>query len=775
MYKSEKKIVLQDLIDVEFLQNFQDSLAQAMDIGSLITDNQKAITKPSNFSNFCTNLIRKSSIGCKNCNDCDLKWGNIAANQGKPVIYTCHAGLTDFAVPIIVDDIHLGSIFGGQVLTEMPTEEKFLDIANRLKIDTNDYLKEISKVKIVPLEKIEQFANLLFIVANTLSEIAHKNLELKRQNRIESLSRKITEAIRKTLDIKETKQSIVNIIGEALNADKCLIAEYDNKNNKFLRITDEYLSSSDVIHYTDNDVNIDVPNFSQIIISGNSFIINNKEIITNSNIKDFSCEKKHIENHKINSVIAMPLFYNDELLGGLWVQYNNENRSIENADVELLKILSNQIAIALHQSSLYRLTQLHAEREKINRNIIEILTSTLDKDSIKNLFVQNIGEYFNADRVLFSEYDEITHMFIPADKSSEYLSNENEKSFINFDWNDKSSNEFIYPLLNKKEFNIPNWNKFIKETKVSNEFKMLMEDANVKSSYNIPVLYTDKLMGFFCIEFTHQFKELTYDDLTLVRGISKQAAIAMHHAQLYIRAEESSRAKGEFIANMSHEIKTPLNIIIGFSEIMSEMQLDRKKQVEYLNNINISGKHLLALTNDIINISKIDSGNICLNYEDINIQNLIMDMINTINILAKNKNIEIFQKTEKIEMKADPKMLNQIMYNLLSNAIKFTHQNGKIIVKAETIGDELVISIEDNGIGIPKEDFDKIFEEFRQVDSSYARRQEGAGLGLAITKKLIELHNGEIHVESSKDKGSKFWFTLPLNTFKMQIKPKQLV
>ena len=249
-------------------------------------------------------------------------------------------------------------------------------------------------------------------------------------------------------------------------------------------------------------------------------------------------------------------------------------------------------------------------------------------------------------------------------------------------------------------------------------------------------------------------------------------------------AESANLAKSQFLANMSHELRTPLNAIIGFSEILTDKTFGdlNDRQLKYSNNILSSGRHLLQLINDILDLAKVEAGRVELMCSTFAVPKALLEVQTIVKTLANKKhiNLALAVAPDLPTLFADEAKFKQVMYNLLSNAIKFTPDGGKVTVTAafqnEANGDAspasemtssgecLRVAVTDTGIGIKAGDQERVFKEFEQVDSSYGRQQQGTGLGLALTKKLIEMHGGRMWVQSEgiEGKGSTFIFLIPV-------------
>ena len=239
-------------------------------------------------------------------------------------------------------------------------------------------------------------------------------------------------------------------------------------------------------------------------------------------------------------------------------------------------------------------------------------------------------------------------------------------------------------------------------------------------------------------------------------------------SRLNAELDQAGKLKDQFLANMSHELRTPLNSVIGFSDLLLDMvsadSVDVATQRDYLETIARNGRHLLGLINELLDLSKIAAGRMELRLEPLDIHGLLREAADSVRaqLDARQHKLAIEPPRDHVLVQADRGRLRQVLLNLLSNAIKFTTDGGRIALSAHLEDpDRVRIAVSDSGIGIAAEDQGKLFQEFVQLDASASRRYEGTGLGLALSKRLVELHGGTIGVESRLGKGSTFWFTLP--------------
>jgi signal transduction histidine kinase len=302
--------------------------------------------------------------------------------------------------------------------------------------------------------------------------------------------------------------------------------------------------------------------------------------------------------------------------------------------------------------------------------------------------------------------------------------------------------------------------------------KAVTESTGLRAILVVPMMREGEAIGCITTSFTEP-GEFSDKQIALLKSFADQAVIAIENVRLFREIQDKSqqleianRHKSEFLANMSHELRTPLNAIIGFSEVLVEKMFGEvnEKQLDYLKDIHSSGKHLLSLINDILDLSKIEAGRMELDVAEFDLRSALQNAMTLIKERAQRSGIALSLEVDDAlgAFRADERKFKQIMLNLLSNAVKFTPEGGKVSVRARPVAGAVEFAVEDTGVGIAAQDQEMVFEEFRQVGRDYTRKAEGTGLGLALTKRFIELHGGKVRLQSEPGKGSIFSFTIPV-------------
>lgn len=438
--------------------------------------------------------------------------------------------------------------------------------------------------KVVPTQEDLNFLGLL---GNQVG-IAFNQTRLykitKQKAEREELLREITEKIRSSLDIEKTLTFVCEEISEVFNAQRVSVIDFFDKNNyENWIVRKEYKKNVDIKGL--NDVNFPKSaggyNGRTILKEGKNLIIDN---IEEADLPEYY--KEAYRNMGIKSILSVPIKSDSDEFGIIFISITDKYRKWSNEDVELLELISVQIHIAIRQAELYEEQKLSVERERISRNIIEILRSSIDKTIIKKLFVKNIGKFFNADRVFFSEYDSNEKIFMPIDKDAEYLSSPNEMSFVGIDLHNKASKDYYNALLEKREMKIFSVEDYIKEKQLSDEDRYLMEEGRVKSSYSFPIIYQGDLLGDFTIEFTQNHFKLSDEDINRIRNMCTQAGIALYHAEILSKAQELATLKTSCIKSMTEAINEFTDNLTKLSDEISKAETKCENCNLYLNYLN---------------------------------------------------------------------------------------------------------------------------------------------------------------------------------------------
>jgi two-component system, sensor histidine kinase and response regulator len=327
-----------------------------------------------------------------------------------------------------------------------------------------------------------------------------------------------------------------------------------------------------------------------------------------------------------------------------------------------------------------------------------------------------------------------------------------------------------------------------------------LRESQVKAKLIAPIVFENRLWGLLIAHQCTTTRNWTESEKILLGSIGEQLAIAIYQAGLMrslrdaartltqekenleqrvfertmalhdalAAAEAASRIRSEFLATISHELLTPLTYVIGMSDTLLKWSFGElsERQRNYLQTIHDSGEHLLEMIHDILDLSQIEAGKAALNIGEFSIQSVVEETVRLLQPKATkqqvNLTIDIQFSQERDRFTADTRRVQQILANLLSNAIKFTPQQGNVIVRIWWEENNAVFQIEDTGIGISEEQKPQLFEKFHQLETNYSRKYEGTGLGLALTKQLVEMHRGRIEVESTVDIGSVFTVWIPV-------------
>lgn len=428
-----------------------------------------------------------------------------------------------------------------------------------------------------------------------LSSIKRKKQRIQKLIEKEVLLRNVIQEIRSSLDLDKTLDVICEEVANVFNVERTVICTFKAiEGIEEFKVRKEYLKSPEIKSFGL------LPNLTQIKdYWKNKLIKSNSQLLAIDNLEDFDAPdyfKDAYEYLGVKSVVVALIKRDEHIWGTIGLSSLENFHTWTDDEKDLLLTIADQIYIAVRQAEVYEKEKQLAERERINRNIIEILRSSIDKTVIKKLFVKNIGKFFNADRVLFADYDEEADMYLPVDDTSEYRTNTSIKSLVGVDWGDLSVRDCIAPLIARREVRIVDWEEFVAQTPSYEDcYKKLYKNSNILSTYSFPVLYEFELLGFFSIEFS-EAKYLELEDIARIRSICTQAGIALYHAEMYERAKNCVSKKDCDCTEIIDEIVDPANNILEKSLSLTENEYEREVQLEYLKGIIRSCNILLELT-----------------------------------------------------------------------------------------------------------------------------------------------------------------------------------
>ena len=476
------------------------------------------------------------------------------------------------------------------------------------------------------------------------------------------------------------------------------------------------------------------------------------------------------------SLLSVPMLRDGHPIGVISVAAAAA-RPFPDKQIALLQTFADQAVIAIENVRLFK--ELEARTGELTRSVEQLtalgeigraVSSTLDVETVLDTIVSRATQIAGADACTIYEFDEAAEQF-------------HLLATHNFDA------DFVEVLrvahVRKGEGVMGRAAEVRQPVQVSDitqpaAYQSSLRDALIGAGYRaalaVPLLREDQIIGGLTL-LRKTPGEFSPEVVELLKTFATQSALAIQNARLFREIEDkgrqlevASRHKSQFLANMSHELRTPLNAILGYTELLRDGiygQIPEKGR-ETMERIDRSGRHLLALINDVLDLSKIEAGQLTLSLGDYSLKEIVHTVVTALEPLAAEKKLAL-RVTLAPDLPVghgDDRRLSQVLLNLVGNAVKFTDA-GEVRVAAWVSDAAFVVSVSDTGPGIAPEDQQRIFEEFQQADTSNTRKKGGTGLGLSIARRIIELHGGQLRVESAPGKGSTFSFTVPVRVERM--------
>jgi signal transduction histidine kinase/DNA-binding response OmpR family regulator len=469
------------------------------------------------------------------------------------------------------------------------------------------------------------------------------------------------------------------------------------------------------------------------------------------------------------TIVGVPMLSEDEVIGviSLWRQ---EVNSFTEREVEHAMSFAAQGAIAIRNANLMQ--QLESRTRELARSVDQLeglsqvgeaVSSSLDLDVVLSTIVSHAVELSGTEGGSIFEFDDETMEFHvrTAYGTSDELLDALRRTHVGVD------NTLVGRAAST---GTPLAVSDIAESESDPHLSELRR-AGWRSMVAVPLVRTNRILGALVVR-RREAGDFSPEIIHLMETFASQSALAIHNARLFRELERktaelevASRHKSEFLASMSHELRTPLNAVIGFSEVLlDELFGDvNAKQEEYLEDIRASGRHLLELLNDILDLSRVEAGKMELEFAGVSLRQLLEDSAAMVRERAVRKGVslDVSVDDDVDAVVADPLRLKQVTVNLLTNAVKFTPEGGRVDVRAQRAAGNVQVAVRDSGVGIADADQQRIFDAFQQGPRSVSETAEGTGLGLTLSKQIVELHGGRLWVESRVGHGSTFTFAIP--------------
>lgn len=653
----------------------------------------------------------------------------------------------------------------------------------------------------------------------TLTDISDRvaaEMLVRQQAQRETLLREITQRVRQSLDLQTIFETACHEVRLGLQSDRVGIFKFYpdshwNDGEFVAESVAEGFVSALAIRVHDHCFGED---YAPLYLQGSYSAIEDIDQLKSQ------CHIDVLAQFQVRATLTMPLLEGDNLWGLLCIHQCSETRQWLPSEVDLTQQIASQLAIAIQQANLYAKAQselqerqqaeakiaLQLRRQQTLATITQLLQQSFDLEHIQTIITHQVKDVLQADRVIiFRLYPDGTSRIV-EEAVVEGLPRLRDKH-----WEDEVWSQEILDLYWQGQPRIvpdvmtDRWTDCLIEYSIEGQIQskivapILQELRHDDNHRWVSTTAANKLWGVLVVHACTQKRVWQETEAQLLQQIANQVAIAIQQSDLFNQLEQelierkqaqnqltesnqrlsvtntelarATRLKDEFLANMSHELRTPLNAILGMTEGLQEevFGIVNDRQLKALRTVEKSASHLLSLINDILDVAKIESGQVTLEYSKVSVKQLCSSSLSFVKQQAFKKNIQLHTEIPpNLEpLSVDEVRMRQVLINLLTNAVKFTLEGGTInlnvslLLQENTSPNYLRIAVTDTGIGISPENRAKLFKPFVQIDGALNRKQTGTGLGLALVKQIVELHGGKVGLSSELGVGSCFTIDLP--------------
>jgi GAF domain-containing protein/CheY-like chemotaxis protein len=577
-----------------------------------------------------------------------------------------------------------------------------------------------------------------------------------------------------SIELKEIGRTVASIYVDVMDVPACSINLYDPDDDVAQVIIDYYIDEDGQEQIREEEIGKeytikDYPTTFKALQSKQPTVLYASDPAIDP------AELAFMKKHNLTTSGVLPMVLKQQVIGYIELETTEEERHFTDNELNIAMTLANQAAVAIENARSYERIQQAANEMAMLFEVSQAISGApIGVKEVADVVARNFVEVLSIPECSVSLLDPENNTL---ETITDLLIEEDQQQIVR----DQNIGEVVslydYPATDRVTRTLEPFIIHASDQEADTAELAYMNKHGMSTLVILPLAVKGEAIGIIELESWGEEREYTQSDINLALTLANQAAVALDNARLYEeqieitdQLRELDKLKSQFLANMSHELRTPLNSIIGFSRVIMK-GIDgpvTEEQTQDLSAIYNAGQHLLNMINDILDISKIEAGKMELAFEDIQLPQIIESVLSTARGLVKGKPVELLTDVpdDLPTIHADPTRVRQILLNLLSNACKFTDEGNITITVKQQIGlndrAEIYIGVTDTGVGISPEDQRGLFEPFTQVDGSATRKSGGTGLGLSITRLLVNLHGGEIHIDSTRGEGSTFYFTIPV-------------